>query len=85
MALEAEGLGATLQHFHWVPDVTQYFRECTFYACAREICLANIDAENELGLPTSWKPKSQLVFGTPVAPAGEKTFKPIEEKLKIFS
>jgi uncharacterized protein len=56
-----------------------------FYASVRGIWLANIDAENELGLPAPWKPKSQLVFGTPVAPAGEKTFKPIEEKLKIFS
>ena len=31
-------------------------------------------------LPASWKPKAQLVFGTPIGgPRQVKTFKPIEE------
>ena len=39
----------------------------------------------EYGLPEAWKLKSQLVFGKPTGgPAQEKTFKPIEERLKVF-
>jgi uncharacterized protein len=38
-----------------------------------------------LQVPESWTPKAQLVIGTPTAPAGEKTFEPIEGKrLKVF-
>ncbi|KAH8691407.1 Nitroreductase-like protein [Talaromyces proteolyticus] len=36
-------------------------------------------------LPKDWKLKAQLVFGTPTGgPAQEKTFKPIEERVKVF-
>ncbi|CCX10695.1 Nitroreductase-like protein [Pyronema domesticum] len=35
-------------------------------------------------IPASWKLQSQLVFGAPVAPAGEKTFRPLEERVKVF-
>lgn len=38
-----------------------------------------------LQVPESWTPKAQLVIGTPTAPAGEKTFEPIEGKrLTVF-
>ncbi|KAJ5693206.1 hypothetical protein N7462_002629 [Penicillium macrosclerotiorum] len=35
-------------------------------------------------LPTEWRLVSQLVFGSPEAPAGEKAQKPVEERVKIF-
>ncbi|PGH21625.1 hypothetical protein AJ80_03058 [Polytolypa hystricis UAMH7299] len=35
-------------------------------------------------LPTHWKLTAQMVFGTPAAEAGEKTFKPLEERVKVF-
>ena len=36
------------------------------------------------GLPASWTQIAQMPFGTPVADAGEKTFQPIEDRVKIF-
>ncbi len=36
-------------------------------------------------LPTSWKLFAQMPFGETYAPAGEKTFLPIEERVKIFA
>jgi len=35
-------------------------------------------------VPKDWELNAQLVFGVPVAPAGEKTFMPVEERLKVF-
>ncbi|PYH40181.1 nitroreductase family protein [Aspergillus saccharolyticus JOP 1030-1] len=35
-------------------------------------------------LPANWKLDAQLVFGTPTAQAGEKTFLPLEERFKVF-
>jgi hypothetical protein len=35
-------------------------------------------------LPTDWRLVAQLVFGSPEAEAGEKTQKPVEERVKIF-
>jgi len=34
--------------------------------------------------PKSWKLIAQLVFGNPIAPPGEKTFKPIEERVQVY-
>ncbi|KAH9856846.1 Nitroreductase [Lenzites betulinus] len=58
-ALEAEGLGASLQHYNPLitPQVLATWK-----------------------LPTSWALVSQLVFGKPTAPAGEKSFEPVEGK-----
>ncbi|OCH87546.1 nitroreductase [Obba rivulosa] len=39
---------------------------------------------SEWNLPNSWQLIAQMPFGKPTAPAGEKTFKPIEERFKIF-
>jgi predicted oxidoreductase (fatty acid repression mutant protein) len=39
---------------------------------------------SEWKLPASWKLNAQLVFGGVGAPAGEKSFKPIEERVKVF-
>ncbi len=35
-------------------------------------------------LEKSWKLDAQMPFGTPLSTPGEKTFKPLEERLKIF-
>jgi predicted oxidoreductase (fatty acid repression mutant protein) len=35
-------------------------------------------------VPTEWQLKAQLVFGSIESPASEKTFKPVEERVKIF-
>jgi len=63
IALEAEGLGANLQHYNPLVDekVAETWK-----------------------LPATWKLNAQLVFGGKTAEAGEKTFGPVEEKLKVF-
>lgn len=38
----------------------------------------------EWSIPASWKLLSQMVFGKPTAPAAEKEFKPLEERIKVF-
>lgn len=45
-----------------------------------------IDArlQTEYGVPETWNLKSQLVFGKPTGQPGEKTFQPIEERVKYF-
>ncbi|WP_338751261.1 nitroreductase family protein [Bacillus sp. FJAT-52991] len=35
-------------------------------------------------LPENWKLMSQMPFGKPVAPAGDKEFQPINERVKVF-
>ncbi|KAK3905919.1 putative nitroreductase HBN1 [Staphylotrichum tortipilum] len=62
-ALEAEGLGANLQHYSPLVDAK---------------------VAEEWKVPATWKLSAQLVFGGKLAPAGEKAFNPIEEKLKVF-
>lgn len=62
-SLEAEGFGASLQHYNPLID----------------------DAvKKEWNIPESWRLMSQMVFGKPTAPAGEKEFKPLEERVKVF-
>lgn len=62
VALEAEGLGANLQHYN--PLVDQRVAE-------------------EWNVPLAWKLRAQLVFGGVEEAAGEKEFKPIEERLFV--
>lgn len=38
----------------------------------------------EWNLPASWKLNAQLVFGGRVAEAGEKNFKPLEDRVKVY-
>ena len=62
-ALEAEGLGASLQHYNPLVD----------------------DAvAKEWNIPKTWKLLAQMPFGSVVAPAGQKEFMPLEERLKVF-
>ncbi|TPX62873.1 hypothetical protein PhCBS80983_g00144 [Powellomyces hirtus] len=37
----------------------------------------------EWNIPATWQLVAQMPFGTPTAPAGEKTFKPIEDLVKL--
>ncbi|KAK0626454.1 Nitroreductase-like protein [Immersiella caudata] len=62
-ALEAEGLGANLQHYNPLVDAK---------------------VAETWKLPETWKLNAQLVFGGRAGEAGEKTFGPLEEKLKVF-
>ncbi|THV53442.1 hypothetical protein BGAL_0050g00090 [Botrytis galanthina] len=63
VALEAEGLGANLQHYSPLIDAK---------------------VASEWNIPADWELNAQLVFGTPVAAAGEKTFQPLEERFKVY-
>ncbi|MBM7648688.1 putative oxidoreductase (fatty acid repression mutant protein) [Bacillus ectoiniformans] len=38
----------------------------------------------EWNIPQSWKLIAQMPFGKPAAPAGEKEFSPIEERVKVY-
>ena len=40
--------------------------------------------ETQYEVPDTWRLKAQMVFGTPAGPPKEKTFKPIEERMKVF-
>ena len=40
--------------------------------------------QKEWGVPTSWQWKAQIPFGNVVQGAGEKTFMPLEERVKFF-
>jgi predicted oxidoreductase (fatty acid repression mutant protein) len=40
--------------------------------------------KNEWKIPESWKLIAQMPFGKPTAPAGDKEFKPLEERVKVF-
>lgn len=46
--------------------------------------LIDDEVKKEWGVPSNWKLLSQMVFGKPTAPAGEKEFKPLEERVKVF-
>lgn len=62
-ALEARGLGASLQHYNPVIDER---------------------VKTRWGIPEKWKLISQMPFGRPYEKPGEKTFLPLEERLKVF-
>ncbi|CAM3118562.1 nitroreductase family protein [Sporolactobacillus spathodeae] len=40
--------------------------------------------QNEFYVPASWKLRGQMPFGNIAAPAGEKQFQPIEERVKVI-
>ncbi|WP_152402573.1 nitroreductase family protein [Paenibacillus cellulositrophicus] len=62
-ALEAEGLGASLQHYN--PLIDQ-------------------KVAAEWNIPASWKLIAQMPFGKPTVQPGEKEFKPLEDRVKVF-
>jgi len=61
-ALEAEGLGCSLQHYSPLVDGM---------------------IQKQWNVPSNWKLIAQMPFGHPTAPPGEKTFKPIEERVFV--
>ena len=62
-ALEAEGFGASLQHY--AP-------------------LIDDEVHQQWNVPTTWKLIAQMPFGKPTAAPGEKEFKPLEDRVKVF-
>jgi len=62
-ALEAEGLGCSLQHYSPLVDES---------------------VQKSWGVPADWKLVAQMPFGQPTKPPSDKTFQPIEERVKIF-
>lgn len=62
-ALEAEGLGASLQHYNPLIDE---------------------DVRNEWNVPSTWKLIAQMPFGRPTAQPGEKSFQPVEDRVRVF-
>jgi uncharacterized protein len=38
----------------------------------------------EWNIPDRWKLLAQMPFGKPIAPAGEKEFQPLEQRVKIY-
>jgi predicted oxidoreductase (fatty acid repression mutant protein) len=62
-ALEAEGLGANLQHYN--PLIDQ-------------------KVAKTWNVPETWVLRAEMVIGGLVAPAEEKTFKPLEERFKVY-
>lgn len=46
--------------------------------------LIDDEVKAKWNVPNSWKLLAQMPFGKPTAPAGEKTFNPIEERFKAF-
>lgn len=62
-ALDAEGYGASLQHYGEVIDA---------------------EVRKEWDIPSSWKFIAQMPFGKPVAPPSEKTYQPLEGRVRII-
>ena len=62
-ALEAEGFGASLQHYNPLIDV---------------------EVAKTWDIPGDWKLIAQMPFGKPAGPAGDKSFLPIDTKVKVF-
>ncbi len=46
--------------------------------------LIDDEVRKEWNIPESWKLIAQLPFGKPIAPASEKGFIPVEDRVKIF-
>jgi predicted oxidoreductase (fatty acid repression mutant protein) len=46
--------------------------------------LIDDEVRKEWNLPQSWKLMSQMPFGKPVTPPGEKEFMPLEQRVKFF-
>lgn len=46
--------------------------------------LIDEEVSAEWNIPANWKLIAQMPFGKPVAPAGEKEFAPLEDRVKIY-
>ncbi|WZX99771.1 nitroreductase family protein [Bacillus sp. FSL W7-1360] len=61
--LEAEGYGASLQHYNPLIDVA---------------------VAQKWAIPNTWKLRAQMPFGNPLAEPNEKTFQPLDTRVKIY-
>ncbi|WP_027415108.1 nitroreductase family protein [Aneurinibacillus terranovensis] len=46
--------------------------------------LIDDEVKKEWNIPSEWKLIAQMPFGKPTAPASEKAFQPLEERVKVF-
>ena len=46
--------------------------------------LIDDEVKEKWNIPSSWLLRAQMPFGKPVAPAGEKEFQPLDERVKIY-
>ena len=46
--------------------------------------LIEAEVKKEWNLASSWKLRAQMPFGKPIAHPGEKEFKPLEERIKVY-
>ena len=46
--------------------------------------LIDDEVKSTWNLPASWKLLGQMPFGNPIAPAGEKQFLPVNDRVKVF-
>lgn len=46
--------------------------------------LIDKDIEKEWNIPSSWKLIAEMPFGKPLAQPGEKQFRPLDERIKVF-
>jgi predicted oxidoreductase (fatty acid repression mutant protein) len=46
--------------------------------------LIDKDVEKEWNIPATWKLIAEMPFGMPLAQPGEKQFKPLDERIKVF-
>ncbi|WP_047152972.1 nitroreductase family protein [Aneurinibacillus tyrosinisolvens] len=46
--------------------------------------LIDDEVKKEWNVPAEWKLIAQMPFGKPTAPAGEKAFQPLEDRVKVF-
>ncbi|GGM33293.1 nitroreductase [Paraliobacillus quinghaiensis] len=46
--------------------------------------LIDDEVKEKWDIPSSWLLRAQMPFGKPVAPAGEKEFQPLDERVKIY-
>jgi predicted oxidoreductase (fatty acid repression mutant protein) len=46
--------------------------------------LIDDEVKETWNIPSSWKLLAEMPFGKPLAPAGEKEFQPLEDRVKVF-
>ncbi|MGE8204533.1 nitroreductase family protein [Heyndrickxia sp. NPDC080065] len=47
--------------------------------------LIDDEVKKEWNIPSNWKLLAQMPFGKPTAPAGQKEFKPLEDRVKFYN
>ena len=46
--------------------------------------LIDVRLQTDYDVPATWSLKAQMVFGKPEAEPGQKSFDPIEKRIKVF-